>query len=37
VGRGATYFVELREREMIVGSVAGTLALLALVAGALVR
>jgi hypothetical protein len=37
VGQGATYFDELRQRQKIVGSVAGTLALLALVAGALVR
>jgi hypothetical protein len=37
VGQGAGYFDELRQRQKIVGSVAGTLALLALVAGALVR
>ncbi len=37
VGQGAAYFDELRQRQKIVGSVAGTLALLALVAGALVR
>jgi hypothetical protein len=37
VGQGASYFDELRQRQKIVGSVAGTLALLALVAGALVR
>jgi len=36
-GQGAAYFDELRQRQKIVGSVAGTLALLALVAGALVR
>jgi hypothetical protein len=36
-GPGATYFDELRQRQKIVSSVAGTLALLALVAGALVR
>jgi hypothetical protein len=37
VGPGAAYFDELRQRQRVVGSVAGTLALLALVAGALVR
>jgi hypothetical protein len=37
MGQGAAYFDELRQRQKIVGSVAGTLALLALVAGALVR
>ena len=36
-GPHAAYFDELRQRQKIVGSVAGTLALLALVAGALVR
>jgi hypothetical protein len=36
-GQGAAYFDELRQRQRIVGSVAGTLALLALLAGALVR
>jgi hypothetical protein len=36
-GPGAAYFDELRARQKIVSSVAGTLALLALVAGALVR
>jgi hypothetical protein len=36
-GEGAAYFDELRQRQKIVGSVAGTLALLALVAGAMVR
>jgi hypothetical protein len=36
-GQGAGYFDELRQRQRIVGSVAGTLALIALVAGALVR
>jgi hypothetical protein len=36
-GQGAAYFDELRQRQKIVGSVAGVLALLALVAGALVR
>jgi hypothetical protein len=37
MGSGAAYFDELRQRQRVVGSVAGTLALLALVAGALVR
>jgi hypothetical protein len=37
VGPGAAYFDELRSRQKIVSSVSGTLALLALVAGALVR
>jgi hypothetical protein len=37
VGSGAAYFDELRQRQRVVGSVSGTLALLALVAGALVR
>ena len=36
-GQGAAYFDELRQRQRIVGSVAGTLALLALLAGALLR
>ena len=36
-GQGAAYFDELRQRQRIVASVSGTLALLALVAGALVR
>jgi hypothetical protein len=36
-GSGAAYFDELRQRQRVVGSVSGTLALLALVAGALVR
>jgi hypothetical protein len=37
VGPGAGYFDELRTRQKIVGTVAGTLGLVALVAGALVR
>ena len=37
VGAGAAYFDELRQRQRVVGLVSGTLALLALVAGALVR
>ena len=37
MGAGAAYFDELRQRQRVVGSVSGTLALLALVAGALVR
>jgi hypothetical protein len=37
VGQGAAYFDELRQRQRVVGSVSGTLALVALVAGALVR
>jgi hypothetical protein len=36
-GQGAAFFDELRQRQRIVGSVSGTLALVALVAGALVR
>ena len=36
-GQGAAFFDELRQRQRIVGSVAGTLALVALVAGAWVR
>ena len=36
-GPGGGYFDELRQRQRIVGSIAGTLALIALVAGALVR
>jgi hypothetical protein len=36
-GPGAAYFDELRNRQKIVASVSGTLALVALVAGALVR
>ena len=36
-GQGAGFFDELRQRQRIVGSVSGTLALVALVAGALVR
>jgi hypothetical protein len=36
-GPGAAYFDELRQRQRIVSSVSGTLALVALVAGALVR
>ena len=36
-GPGAAYFDELRQRQKMVGSVAGTLALLALVAGAFMR
>jgi hypothetical protein len=36
-GHGAAYFDELRQRQKVVNSVAGVLALLALVAGALVR
>ena len=36
-GHGAGFFDELRQRQRIVGSVSGTLALVALVAGALVR
>jgi hypothetical protein len=34
-GQGAAYFDELRQRQRIVSSVSGTLALVALVAGAL--
>jgi hypothetical protein len=37
VGQGAAYFDELRQRQRVVSSIAGTLALAALVAGALVR
>jgi hypothetical protein len=36
-GQGAGFFDELRQRQRIVGSVSGILALVALVAGALVR
>ncbi len=36
-GQGAAYFDELRTRQKIVASVSGTLALVALVAGAMVR
>ncbi|MGH7499673.1 MAG: hypothetical protein ACREL3_12575 [Gemmatimonadales bacterium] len=36
-GPGAEYFDELRQRQKVVTSIAGTLALAALVAGALVR
>jgi hypothetical protein len=36
-GPGAAFFDELRQRQRIVGSVSGTLALVALVAGAWVR
>lgn len=36
-GQGAAYFDELRQRQKLVTSIAGTLALIALVAGALVR
>ena len=37
MGQGAAFFDELRQRQKIVGSVSGTLALVALVAGAWVR
>jgi hypothetical protein len=37
MGQGAAYFDELRTRQRIVASVSGTLALVALVAGAMVR
>jgi hypothetical protein len=37
LGPGAAFFDELRTRQKIVASVSGTLALVALVAGALVR
>ena len=37
VGQGAAYIDELRQRQRVVSSIAGTLALVALVAGALVR
>jgi hypothetical protein len=36
-GPGGAYFDELRQRQRVVGSVSGILALVALVAGALVR
>jgi hypothetical protein len=36
-GPGAAYFDELRQRQKVVSSIAGTLALVALVAGALIR
>ena len=36
-GQGAAYFDELRQRQKVVSSVAGVLALVALLAGALVR
>jgi hypothetical protein len=36
-GQTAGYFDELRQRQRVVSSIAGTLALVALVAGALVR
>jgi hypothetical protein len=36
-GPGAAYFDELRQRQKLVSSIAGALALVALVAGALVR
>lgn len=36
-GEGAGYFDELRQRQRIVASISGTLGLVALVAGALVR
>jgi hypothetical protein len=36
-GQGAAYFDELRQRQKVVSSVAGVLALVALVAGSLVR
>ena len=36
-GPGAAYFDELRQRQKLVSAIAGTLALVALVAGALVR
>jgi hypothetical protein len=36
-GQGAAYFDELRQRQKVVSAIAGTLALAALVAGALVR
>jgi hypothetical protein len=36
-GQGAAFFDELRQRQRIVGSVSGALALVALVAGAWVR
>jgi hypothetical protein len=37
MGQGAAFFDELRQRQRIVASVSGVLALVALVAGALVR
>jgi hypothetical protein len=37
MGQGAAFFDELRQRQKIVASVAGVLALVALVAGAFVR
>jgi len=37
MGQGAAYFDELRQRQKIVASASGTLALVALVAGTLVR
>jgi hypothetical protein len=37
LGPGAAYFDELRQRQKLVTSISGTLALAALVAGALVR
>ena len=36
-GPGAAYFDELRQRQRVIGSIAGVLGLVALVAGALVR
>jgi hypothetical protein len=36
-GPGAAYFDELRQRQRVVTSIAGTLALVALIAGALYR
>jgi hypothetical protein len=36
-GNGAAYFDELRQRQRVVTSIAGTLGLVALVAGSLVR
>ncbi len=36
-GEGAAYFDELRQRQRVVASIAGTLGLVALVAGAMVR
>lgn len=37
MGQGAAYFDELRQRQKVVGAISGTLALLALVAGAWIR
>jgi hypothetical protein len=37
MGQGAAYFDELRQRQKVVGAIAGTLALIALVAGAWIR